>query len=113
MPERDEAPLHVKPPVWCCRPGYSLSLIHIFCFGWIDGIRKSVDRESYMNRFTPRKASSNWSEVNIKRVAELTAQGLMQPAGIKIFESRKAVKSGVYSYEQRKEAQLSPEQEAE
>lgn len=92
---------------------WSESVDQALCFGWIDGIRKSVDSESYMNRFTPRKTSSNWSEVNIKKVAELTAQGLMQPAGIKVFEARKEVKPGVYSYEQRKEAQLSPEEEAE
>ncbi|MFN8445981.1 MAG: YdeI/OmpD-associated family protein [Caldilineaceae bacterium] len=91
----------------------SESVDQALCFGWIDGIRKSVNSESYMNRFTPRKASSNWSEVNIKKVAELTAQGLMHPAGIKVFETRKEAKAGTYSYERRKEAQLSPEEESE
>src|SRR5689334_11217570 len=56
------------------------------CFGWIDGIRKSIDAESYANRITPRKPRSTWSAVNIKRVEELTKLGLMTPAGLKAFE---------------------------
>lgn len=68
------------------------------CFGWIDGIRKSIDDESYMNRFTPRRATSIWSRVNIGRVAALTAEGRMRPAGLAAFEKRK--KTGVYSFEQ-------------
>jgi len=58
------------------------------CYGWIDGIRKSVDDASYTNRFTPRRAGSNWSLVNIKRVGELTALGRMQPRGLQLFEQR-------------------------
>lgn len=69
------------------------------CFGWIDGVRRKVDEESYSNRFTPRRANSNWSAVNIKKVAELTAQGLMMPAGIAAFEKRRDEKSAVYAYE--------------
>jgi uncharacterized protein YdeI (YjbR/CyaY-like superfamily) len=71
------------------------------CFGWIDGIRKSLTDESYMNRFTPRKARSNWSAINIARVKELTEQGRMTPAGLAAFELRKEHRSGIYSYEQR------------
>lgn len=71
------------------------------CFGWIDGIRKSIDDESYMIRFTPRKTRSTWSSVNIKRANELVEEGLMQPAGIKAFEARQENRSGIYSYEQR------------
>jgi uncharacterized protein YdeI (YjbR/CyaY-like superfamily) len=71
------------------------------CFGWIDGIRKSLNDESYMNRFTPRKARSNWSAINIARVKELTEQGRMTPAGLAAFELRKENRSGIYSYEQR------------
>jgi uncharacterized protein YdeI (YjbR/CyaY-like superfamily) len=71
------------------------------CFGWIDGIRRSVDQDSYTNRFTPRKPKSNWSNVNIRKVAELTAQGLMMPAGLRAFEARDEAGSGVYSFEQR------------
>ena len=78
------------------------------CFGWIDGVRRSIDEESYTIRFTPRKSSSVWSGVNIKRVAELTELGLMHLAGQKAFEKRKAHKSQIYSYEQRNEAKLDP-----
>ena len=56
------------------------------CVGWIDGIRKRVDELSYKNRFTPRRARSNWSEKNVKRVGELTAEGRMLPAGLEAFE---------------------------
>jgi uncharacterized protein YdeI (YjbR/CyaY-like superfamily) len=82
------------------------------CFGWIDGIRKRVNETSYKIRFTPRKPSSNWSAVNIKRVDELTALGLMQPAGLRAFAARTEEKSGINSYEQRKSAQLDPAGEA-
>lgn len=70
------------------------------CFGWIDGVRRSVGSESYSIRFTPRKASSNWSIVNIKRVAELTSAGLMHAAGLRAFKERRGERSGVYSFEQ-------------
>ncbi len=70
-------------------------------FGWIDGIRKSVDTISYMIRFTPRKPGSTWSAVNIRRFAELTSLGLMRPAGLEAFQKRTSEKSGIYSYEQR------------
>ncbi len=78
------------------------------CFGWIDGIRKSIDDVSYTIRFTPRKSSSIWSSVNIKRVGELSKLGLMRPAGLKVFEERDQKKSGLYSYEQRKDSKLDP-----
>jgi uncharacterized protein YdeI (YjbR/CyaY-like superfamily) len=82
------------------------SVDEALCFGWIDGIRKSVDDISYTIRFTPRKPRSNWSAVNIARVAELTRLGRMRPAGLKIFERRVEEKSGVYSHEQRHLVQL-------
>ncbi len=83
------------------------------CYGWIDGLRKSIDEISYRIRFTPRRKSSNWSAVNIKRVAELTKLGMMHAAGLKAFQERKEEKSGIYSYsyEQRKNLQLTPELE--
>src|SRR5438309_926047 len=71
------------------------------CFGWIDGQRRGIDRISYSIRFTPRKPGGIWSSVNVKRVKELTARGLMTPAGLRVFEARNPGKSGVYSYEQR------------
>jgi uncharacterized protein YdeI (YjbR/CyaY-like superfamily) len=70
------------------------------CFGWIDGIRKSLDADSYMIRFTPRKPGSTWSAVNIKRAGELTELGLMQPPGLAAFEGRDEKKARLYSYEQ-------------
>ncbi len=81
------------------------------CFGWIDGVRKSIDETSYMIRFTPRRPTSTWSSINIKRVRELAKMGLMHPAGLKAFAARIAKKSGIYAYEQRKEARFSAQQE--
>jgi uncharacterized protein YdeI (YjbR/CyaY-like superfamily) len=78
---------------------WSESVDQALCFGWIDGVRRKIDDESYCNRFTPRRANSNWSAVNIKKVEELTAQGLMKPAGIAAFEKRKESKSAIYAYE--------------
>jgi uncharacterized protein YdeI (YjbR/CyaY-like superfamily) len=77
------------------------SVDQALCFGWIDGIRKGIDEVSYKIRFTPRKARSIWSAVNIKRAQELLHEGLMQPAGLKAFEAREENRSGIYSYEQR------------
>jgi uncharacterized protein YdeI (YjbR/CyaY-like superfamily) len=77
------------------------SVDQALCFGWIDGIRKSIDEVSYKIRFTPRKARSIWSAVNIKRAQELSYEGLMQPAGLKAYEAREENRSGIYSYEQR------------
>jgi uncharacterized protein YdeI (YjbR/CyaY-like superfamily) len=82
------------------------SVDEALCFGWIDGIRKSRDDLSYTIRFTPRKPKSNWSAVNIRRVQELARDRRMQPAGLKAFERRTPEKSGVYSYENRKNAVL-------
>jgi uncharacterized protein YdeI (YjbR/CyaY-like superfamily) len=78
---------------------WSEAVDQALCFGWIDGVRRSIDDESYCNRFTPRKPTSNWSAINIKKVEELTKAGLMTPAGQKAFELRKEEKSGVYSHE--------------
>ena len=84
------------------------SVDEALCFGWIDGIRKSIDEASYTIRFSPRKPSSIWSTVNIQRAQELDEQGRMQPAGRQAFQARKENRSGIYSYEQR-EAQLPEE----
>jgi uncharacterized protein YdeI (YjbR/CyaY-like superfamily) len=78
------------------------SVDEALCFGWIDGVRKSLDGESYTIRFTPRKPGSTWSAVNVRRVGELTALGLMRPAGLKAFEERDAAKWRQYSYERAK-----------
>ena len=77
------------------------SVKEALCFGWIDGIRRSVDEESYSIRFTPRKRASIWSAINIKYAKELIEQGLMRPPGLAAYEARREYKSGIYSYEQR------------
>lgn len=71
------------------------------CFGWIDGVRRRIDDVSYSIRFTPRQSRSNWSTININRVAELTKQKLTRPAGRKAFEARQEDRSGIYRYGQR------------
>jgi uncharacterized protein YdeI (YjbR/CyaY-like superfamily) len=78
---------------------WSQSVDEAICFGWIDGIRRSIDLDSYCIRFTPRRPGSNWSKVNIRKVEELTKQGLMYPSGLEAFSKRKDSDSGVYSYE--------------
>ena len=81
------------------------------CFGWIDGIRRSIDDTSYSIRFTPRRPRSNWSAINVKRVTELIELGRMTPAGLKAFEARQDDRTAIYSYEQRKSAALDADQE--
>jgi uncharacterized protein YdeI (YjbR/CyaY-like superfamily) len=76
---------------------WSQSVDQALCFGWIDGVRKSIDKESYQIRFTPRKLTSIWSAINIQKIAELTNQGLMYPAGLEIFEKRRDNNSNGYS----------------
>lgn len=83
------------------------SVDEALCVGWIDGVRKRIDDESYQIRFTARKATSIWSAVNISRVAALTAEGRMQPAGLAAFARRSEQKSKVYAYEQSAESELS------
>jgi uncharacterized protein YdeI (YjbR/CyaY-like superfamily) len=76
------------------------------CFGWIDGVRKSVDYISYKIRFTPRKFGSVWSAVNVRRATDLSARGLMRPAGLSAFQKREGNRTEICSYEQRKAAKL-------
>lgn len=78
---------------------WSESVDQAICFGWIDGIRRSIDKDRYCIRFTPRRSTSIWSNINIKKVSELKKQGLMKEAGIKAFNNRKRSKSGIYSFE--------------
>jgi uncharacterized protein YdeI (YjbR/CyaY-like superfamily) len=87
---------------------YKQAVDEALCFGWIDGLVRSVDEVSYTNRFTPRKARSPWSAINIARAQELIAERRMQPPGLAAFERRSDEGSGPYSYEQRKTAALSP-----
>ena len=74
------------------------------CFGWIDGLRKTVDAERYKIRFTPRRAGSLWSAVNLRRVAALIEEGRMRPPGLSAYEARQPEKSGRYSFEQKNAA---------
>ena len=89
------------------------SVDQALCFGWIDGVRRGIDEHGYTIRFTPRKARSTWSRVNVKRAEELVEEGLMRPAGLAAFERRSDDQSGIYAYEQRKQAKLDPAAEKE
>lgn len=84
------------------------SVDEALCVGWIDGIRKSLGAESYVIRFTPRKAASTWSAINIARMAVLIEEGRVHPGGLAAFARRSEKKSGIYAYEQRSEAKLGP-----
>ncbi|MFN7943432.1 MAG: YdeI/OmpD-associated family protein [Thermoanaerobaculia bacterium] len=87
------------------------SVDEALCFGWIDGVRKRLDADRYVIRFTPRQSTSTWSAVNIRRMAELAAEGRVRAAGERAFAARSQAKSGIYSYEQRHAAALAAEQE--
>jgi uncharacterized protein YdeI (YjbR/CyaY-like superfamily) len=86
------------------------SVDQALCYGWIDGIRKSIDEESYMIRFTPRKRGSVWSAVNTRRAHELIELALMQPAGARAFAGRDEEKTKQYSFE-RTDVELSQTQQ--
>ena len=83
---------------------WSESVDQALCFGWIDGVRNSLDHDSYTIRFTPRKPDSIWSKVNLKKMEELISSGLMQPAGLEVFGKRQKERSGLYSHERDKVA---------
>ncbi len=88
---------------------WSESVDEALCFGWIDGVRRSLDAESYTIRFTPRKPGSNWSAVNIEKAENLIRLGKMTEAGLAAYSRRKDSKSKVYSYETAKEFHLPQE----
>jgi uncharacterized protein YdeI (YjbR/CyaY-like superfamily) len=75
------------------------SVDEALCFGWIDGVRTSIDKNSYQIRFTQRKPTSIWSAINIKKVEELIQRGLMQPPGLASFEKRTENRSRIYAHE--------------
>lgn len=87
---------------------YPQALDEALCFGWIDGVRRGLDAESYTIRFTPRKARSNWSQVNLRRVRELIAAGRMRPPGLAAYERRDDSRTNRYSFE-RESAELAPQ----
>lgn len=78
---------------------WSESVDQALCFGWIDGVRRTIDDKSYSIRFTPRRPNSIWSAVNIKKVNELSKKGLMHKAGLDAFAKRKESKSAIYTHE--------------
>ena len=88
------------------------SVDEALCYGWIDGLRKRLDDERYVIRFTPRRPGSIWSAVNTRRADELIARGLMQPAGLAAYEAHDEDKTKLYSYEARRQP-LDPAYEAE
>ena len=89
------------------------SVDEALCFGWIDGVRRSIDAASYSIRFTPRRRGSNWSAVNIRKVHQLAALGRMRPAGLRAFEERDRGKDEKYSFAQEKMPELSADAEAQ
>jgi uncharacterized protein YdeI (YjbR/CyaY-like superfamily) len=83
---------------------YKEAVDEALCFGWIDGIKKRVDESSYTHRFTPRRRGSIWSAINLKRMKELIASGLVSKAGLETYEGRDPKKAGLYSFENRPQA---------
>lgn len=84
------------------------SVDQALCFGWIDGLRKGIDEESYKIRFTPRKKTSIWSAINLKKIKELEKAGLMKEAGMKIYNERNGKNEERYSFEQKEEIKFLP-----
>jgi uncharacterized protein YdeI (YjbR/CyaY-like superfamily) len=80
---------------------YGEAVEEALCFGWIDGLVRGRDAESYMQRFTPRKAKSIWSAVNLKKIEELARAGRMAPAGIEAHAKRDPSRTNLYSTENR------------
>ncbi|HTV21995.1 MAG TPA: YdeI/OmpD-associated family protein [Polyangiaceae bacterium] len=89
------------------------SVDEALCFGWIDGVRKSIDEDAYTIRFTPRKPKSIWSAINVAKVAALETLGRMTAAGRRAFAQRTPERTGVYSFERNEAARLDPDEERE
>lgn len=89
---------------------WSESVDEALCFGWIDGVRKSLDDESYQIRFTPRRRGSTWSAINIAKVEVLISQGRMQPQGLQAYDHREERRSSAFSTEQEALSALSPDE---
>jgi uncharacterized protein YdeI (YjbR/CyaY-like superfamily) len=81
--------------------GYREALDECLCYGWIDGVRRALDADSFTQRFTPRTARSNWSAVNVKRMSALIAEGRVRPSGLAAFEKRGKTGPAPYSFENR------------
>jgi uncharacterized protein YdeI (YjbR/CyaY-like superfamily) len=92
---------------------WSQAVDEALCWGWIDGLAKGIDDVSHKQRFTPRKPTSNWSAVNVRKVEQLRKEGRMRPPGEAAFARRRPDKTGVYSFEQPGEPAFTPEQQAQ
>jgi uncharacterized protein YdeI (YjbR/CyaY-like superfamily) len=87
------------------------SVDEALCFGWIDGVRRRLDDESYTIRFTPRRPRSHWSNVNVRRIEELRREGRVRPAGLRAFDQRSEERTGQAAYEQPEEPELGADYE--
>jgi uncharacterized protein YdeI (YjbR/CyaY-like superfamily) len=87
------------------------SVDEALCFGWIDGVRRSLGQTAYTIRFTPRQRTSTWSVVNVARVAELTKRRRMRSAGLRAFAARRPERTGIYLYERKEELVKLPKEE--
>ena len=87
------------------------SVDEALCFGWIDGVRRSLGDHAYAIRFTPRRSGSIWSAINVDKVASLTKLGKMRKSGLRAFAARTAAKTGIYSFERNEPAKLTARQE--
>jgi uncharacterized protein YdeI (YjbR/CyaY-like superfamily) len=94
----------------CGKPSidWPQSVDEALCFGWIDGVRRNIDADSYSIRFTPRRARSVWSSINIRRVKAMSKEGRMSEAGLAAYQRRSKDRSAIYAYEQRDRAKLTP-----
>ena len=90
---------------------WSQAVDQALCFGWIDTRLNRIDEDRHMQRFTPRRPGSNWSNINIEKMKKLTEAGLVRPAGLAACEKRRDDRTGVYSFERGEDPELSPEQE--
>jgi len=86
---------------------YDEAVEEALCYGWIDGVKKRVNDEKFMHRFSPRKTKSTWSRINVQKAMALIESGKMAAPGLRAFEARAAGRTGIYSYEQERPG-LSP-----
>jgi len=87
---------------------YDQAVEEALCYGWIDGVKKRVDDERFTHRFTPRKAKSTWSRINVERALQLIKSKRMAAPGLRAFEAREENRTGIYTYEQERPG-LSPQ----
>jgi uncharacterized protein YdeI (YjbR/CyaY-like superfamily) len=91
---------------------WSDSVDEALCVGWIDSVRYSLDAERSAQRFTPRRKGSNWSAINVAKIAALRATGRMRPAGEAAYALRRDDRTAIYSFEQARDPELTADEEA-